>query len=338
MTTRKARAVALFSGGLDSTLAILVMKSHGVEVEAIKFLTHFGCDIKDSSSCGADPYAASAQFGFPVKLCHLGQKFVDIVKNPRFGYGKNMNPCIDCRLLMIQEAREYMEMPGADFIITGEVLAQRPMSQMRDTLNRIEAAANIDGRLVRPLSGRLLAPTKPELDGLIKREWLLDIAGRSRKRQMLLAKEFGLEKYPNAGGGCWLTERIYSNKLRDLLAYVEKPDYNDIRLIKLGRHFRLAHNLKLVVGHNQAENQAISTYIKPDDRVLEAIGAGSPIGILRGVADPALLALAGSMIARYSDARSLPLATVAVRINGAEEQQLEVVPAGNEVLERYRVI
>jgi tRNA-uridine 2-sulfurtransferase len=338
MTTRRAKAVALFSGGLDSTLAILVMRSHGVEVEAIKFLTHFGCDIKDSSSCGSDPYAASEQFGFSVKLCHLGQKFVDIVKNPRYGYGKNMNPCIDCRLLMIQEARDYMEMTGADFIITGEVLAQRPMSQMRDTLNRIETAANIDGRLVRPLSGRLLAPTRPELDGLIEREWLLDIAGRSRRRQMELAKQFGLEKYPNAGGGCWLTERIYSNKLRDLLAYTESPDFNDINLLKLGRHFRLAHNLKLIVGHNQAENQAIMQYVKPDDHVLEAIGVASPMGILRGVAEQSLLPLAASMIARYSDARNQALATVAVRGNSAPEQLLEVAPAGNEVLERYRVI
>ena len=197
----RAKAVALYSGGLDSTLAILQMMKYGVEVEAITFLTHFGCDATDSSSCGSDPYPAAEKFGFKVKLAHLGQRFLDIVRNPRFGHGKNMNPCIDCRLIMIDEGRHYMEMTGADFIITGEVLGQRPMSQRRYSLDLVARECGLSGKLVRPLSGRLLPPTIPEKEGKIRREWLLNIEGRSRKRQMDLAAEFGLTDYPNSGGG-----------------------------------------------------------------------------------------------------------------------------------------
>src|SRR3989339_1099493 len=153
---RQAKAVALYSGGLDSTLAILQMMKYGVEVEAITFMTHFGCDATDSSSCGSDPFPAAQKFGFKVKLAHLGQKFLDIVKNPRFGHGKNMNPCIDCRLTMIGEVKHYLDMIDGDFVITGEVLGQRPMSQRRFTLDLIARECGLEGRLVRPLSGRLL--------------------------------------------------------------------------------------------------------------------------------------------------------------------------------------
>jgi hypothetical protein len=175
----------------------------GVEVEAITFLTHVGCDASDKSSCGDDPYPAAEKFGFKVKLAHLGQRYIDIVKNPRYGHGKNMNPCIDCRLVMLDEAKDYMEMAGGQFVITGEVLGQRPMSQRRFTLDLVAKNCGLEGRLVRPLSGRLLPPTVPEKEGLIKREWLLDIEGRSRKRQMALAEQFGLadDRLPQSRGG-----------------------------------------------------------------------------------------------------------------------------------------
>jgi tRNA U34 2-thiouridine synthase MnmA/TrmU len=337
MKTRRVKAVALFSGGLDSTLAILVMKSHGVEVEAIKFLTHFGCDANNSSSCGSDPSLAANQFGFPVRLCHLGQKFIDMVKKPQFGYGKNMNPCIDCRILMLREAKDYLEMTDADFIITGEVLAQRPMSQMRGTLNLIDRESSLGGRLLRPLSGKLLPPTKPEMDGLIQRDWLLDISGRSRRRQIDLAAEFGLTGYPNPAGGCLLTEKAYSKKLRDLFTFVEEPGFDDFNLLKVGRHFRLAHDCRLVIGRNQPENQILLKNIRPGDRVLEAVNIASPIGLLRGNPLQKNIELAAAITARYSDARQQPKATVKIKGDGAPEQLLEVSPASNEILEKYRI-
>ncbi|HBZ00438.1 MAG TPA: hypothetical protein DEO84_03855, partial [candidate division Zixibacteria bacterium] len=286
------KAVALYSGGLDSTLAILQMMKYGVEVEAITFLTHFGCDATDKSSCGSDPYPAAEKFGFKVKLAHLGQRFFDIVKNPRFGHGKNMNPCIDCRLIMIDEARHYMEMTEADFIITGEVLAQRPMSQRRYSLDLVARECGLAGKLVRPLSGRLLPPTIPEKEGKIKREWLLNIEGRSRKRQMDLAAEFGLTDYPTPAGGCLLTDVNYSNRLRDLLKFNPDPDFNDLNLLRVGRHFRISPKAKLVVGRDEPENDVIESLKLPNDLILEAVDYKSPIGLLRGEISDEDIALA----------------------------------------------
>src|SRR3990172_4280923 len=155
------RAVALLSGGLDSTLAILTVLRQGIDVTAVTFLTHFGCDASDTSSCSRDSSANSHKFGFEVKLCHLADKFIDIVKNPKFGHGRNMNPCIDCRILMLREAGELMSILGADFIVTGEVVGQRPMSQRRETLPLIDRQAGVRGLVLRPLSAKLLKPTVP---------------------------------------------------------------------------------------------------------------------------------------------------------------------------------
>jgi tRNA U34 2-thiouridine synthase MnmA/TrmU len=300
-----AKAIALYSGGLDSTLAILQMMKYGVRVEAITFLTHFGCEATDSSSCGSDPFAAAQKFGFQVKLAHLGQKFTAIVKNPRFGHGKNMNPCIDCRLLMLAEAKQYMEIASGDFIITGEVLGQRPMSQLRFTLDLIARECGLDGKLVRPLSGKLLPPTVPELQGLIKREWLLDLEGRSRKRQMALAHEFGLTDYPNPAGGCLLTDERYSDRLRDLLRHKSNPDFNDLNLLRVGRHFRFASTAWLIVGRDENENNVIDTLCRSGDTRLEAVDFKSPVGLLRGEASPENLNAAASIVARYSDGKNV---------------------------------
>jgi tRNA-specific 2-thiouridylase len=194
-------AVALYSGGLDSTLAILVVLRQGVEVKAVTFLNHFGCDISDRSSCSKNPFSAAEQFGFEVKLSHLSEKFIEIVKNPKFGHGKNMNPCMDCRILMLKEAKEFMNMTGAAFIITGEVLGQRPMSQRRDALDVIDREAGLKGHVLRPLSAKLMKPTIAEEKGIVERGLLYDFSGRSRKPQIALAEEFGLTDYPAPAGG-----------------------------------------------------------------------------------------------------------------------------------------
>ncbi|OGC90763.1 MAG: hypothetical protein A2W25_13720 [candidate division Zixibacteria bacterium RBG_16_53_22] len=333
---RQAKAIALYSGGLDSTLAILQMMKYGVEVEAITFMTHFGCDATDSSSCGSDPFPAAQKFGFKVKLAHLGQKFIDIVKNPRFGHGKNMNPCIDCRLTMIGEVKHYLDMIGGDFVITGEVLGQRPMSQRRFTLDLVARECGLDGRLVRPLSGRLLPPTLPEKEGLISREWLLDIQGRSRKRQMQLAREFGLTTYPSPASGCLLTDKRYSDRLRDLLRFKPDTDFNDLNLLRVGRHFRLGPEAKLVVGRDQNENNIIESLQLEKDILLEAVDFKSPVGLFRGEATPGKMDQAASIVARYSDGNGQPVVSVSHR-TFANSGILETSPATDLLLQEVRI-
>jgi tRNA U34 2-thiouridine synthase MnmA/TrmU len=332
----RAKAIALYSGGLDSTLAILQMMKYGVDVEALTFMTHFGCDASDSSSCGSDPYPAALKFGFRVKLAHLGMKFFNIVKNPRFGHGKNMNPCIDCRLLMLSEGHEYMKLAGGDFIITGEVLGQRPMSQRRYSLDLITRECGLDGRLVRPLSGRLLAPTLPEKEGKIKREWLLNIEGRSRKRQMQLADEFGLTEYPNPAGGCLLTDKNYSHRLRDLLQYTAKPEFNDLNLLKVGRHFRLSPTAKLIVGRDEKENGTIQSLASANDILFEALDFKSPLGLLRSDIPVNYMEISASVVARFCDGKNEPFLKIEYIAQG-ENGIIETSPAVSKFIETVKV-
>lgn len=331
-----AKAVALYSGGLDSTLAVLVMLKQGVEVTAITFLNHFGCDISDKSSCSKDPFAASVKFGFQVKLSHLSGKFLDIVKNPRYGHGKNMNPCVDCRILMLKEAREFMKLLGADFLITGEVLGQRPMSQRKECFPMIDKAADVKGLVLRPLSGRLLPATIPEESGLIKRDSLHDFNGRTRKPQMALAEEFGLTEYPSPAGGCLLTEPNYSYKLKDLLDHNRDPEYKDINFLRAGRHFRYSADCKIIIGRHREENQIIKSLADPDDYLLKVEGFGSPTTVLLGNVTEDAIAAAASMCARYSDAKNLPEVDVTVFRN-EKRYNLKVRPADDELLNYLRI-
>jgi tRNA-specific 2-thiouridylase len=330
------KAIALYSGGLDSTLAILAVMKQGVEVTAITFLNHFGCDISDRSSCSKDPFAASVKFSFKVKLAHLSDKFLEIVKNPRYGHGRNMNPCIDCRILMLKEAKDLMDLTGADFIITGEVLGQRPMSQRKDCFPMIDKAAQLRGSVLRPLSARLLPLTVPEEKGLVKRDLLYDFSGRSRKPQMALAREFGLTEYPAPAGGCLLTEPIYAFKLRDLLRYDSNPGYTDINLLRIGRHFRFSPDCKIIVGRDKEENDAIRSMAGSDDCLLKVEGTGSPLTVLRGKITDEALMCAATLCARYSDANKFPEVDVTVTMNN-NCYNLKVKPASNEMTAIYRI-
>lgn len=309
------KAIALYSGGLDSTLAILIVLRQGIDVTAITFLTHFGCDISDKSSCSKNPFAASEKFGFEVKLCHLADKFIEIVRNPKYGYGKNMNPCIDCRILMLKEAKQFLKMKGADFVITGEVLYQRPMSQRRDTLLKIDREAGLEGYVLRPLSAKLLKPTIPEQMGMVNRDLLYDFHGRSRKPQIRLAEEFGLTEYPTPAGGCLLTDPIYSQRLKDLFEHNSNPSIKDINLLRIGRHIRLSKQCKVVIGRNEKENQKINELSENDDYLLWVEGFVSPLAIITGNAEEKDIKLAASILIRYSDAKDLLEAKVSVSKN-----------------------
>ena len=332
----KPKAIALYSGGLDSTLAILVMLRHGVEIEALKFLMPFGGDVGSSSSHNLKPYPAAEQFGFNVELYDLGWEFVEIVKNPKYGYGKNMNPCIDCRLLMLKKAKDYMETSGADFVITGEVIGQRPMTQLRNSMNLIEKQCGLEGRLVRPLSGKLLKPTIPEKEGLIKRDWLLDFSNRSRKRQTELAEQFGLKDYNAPAGGCFLTDKHYCLRLKDLFAFNKNFDLNDIDLLRVGRQFRLTDRCKFVVGRNESENDAISSLARDTDIIFEVKNTGSPIGLLRGEPDSGAIKLAASITVRYSDSKHENTVIVDI-LTGLQKNMVQVKPADNNKVVEIRI-
>ncbi len=328
---KRGHAIALFSGGLDSSLAIILMLQQNIEVTALTFMTHFGCDLGDRSSCGTDPYPVAEKFGFRVKLVHLGQKFVDIVEKPQFGRGGNMNPCVDCRILMLREAKEFMEMSGADFIVTGEVLGQRPFSQVKDKINLTIREAGLKGKLLRPLSAKLLPPTEAELSGMVDRSQLEDISGRSRKRQMELAAKFGLEDYPNPGGGCLLTDVGYSNRLRDLLQQTEHLNFDDLNLLRVGRHFRLDPQTKLVVGRNERDNNLIQGYKRDHHYLLEAPDVGSPLTILIGDASEENLKMAAMITARYSSAKhESSIRVVSIRLSDNAETEMTVAPARDE--------
>ncbi len=352
-----AKAVALLSGGLDSTLAIIAMLRQGIDITAVTFLTHFGCDISDSSSCSRNPFPAAGRFGFEVKLSHLSDKFIAIVKNPRYGYGKNMNPCVDCRILMLREAGELMGMIGADFIITGEVLGQRPMSQKRHTLRMIDKEAGLKGCVLRPLSARLMDVTIPEEKGLVKRDMLYDFSGRSRKPQIALAREFGLTDYPAPAGGCLLTEPNYAYRLKELLRHNPDPSFRDLNLLRVGRHFRFSITCKAIVGRDEKENDVIEALSGAEDYLLRVEDVGSPVVLLSGEGSDGFITLAASLCARYSAAKHLSEVEVAVRKGGdalhvtrygskekidegsgvARAFKINVSPADRKLIEEYRI-
>jgi tRNA U34 2-thiouridine synthase MnmA/TrmU len=333
---RRPHAVALFSGGLDSALAVLLLLKQEIEVTALTFMTAFGCDLSDRSSCGHNPFPAAERFGFRVKLANLGQDYVEMVRHPRYGRGKNMNPCVDCRIMMLSQAKAFMELEGADFVVTGEVMGQRPFSQVKSKLALTEREAGLQGLLLRPLSALLLPPTLPEERGWVDRSRLAGIQGRSRKPQMELARQLGLVDYPNPASGCLLTDPGYSARLADLFSHNEFVELADLNLLRTGRQFRLSDRVKAIVGRHETDNARIQAEVRPGDLLLEVPDTGSPLTLLSGPAETADVRLAAEITARYSRARILPLVQVEVR-GSTSVSTLAVVPATPAKCDRYRI-
>ena len=247
----KIKAIALFSGGLDSTLAMKIIIDQGIDVIACNINTGFG-STKDRY---AHMKSMCDQVGAELRIIDIQSEYLrDVLFDPKYGYGKNFNPCIDCHAKMFEVAKRIMTHEGASFLISGEVLGQRPMSQNKEALQKVLDESNCDGLLLRPMSAKLLAPTLAEQNGLVDREKLEGIAGRNRERQFALATEFGLKDFESPGGGCLLTDESFAKKMRDFLAY-DSFDIEDIVVIKYGRHMRLPENAKLVVGRNQIDNE-----------------------------------------------------------------------------------
>jgi len=293
--TRKA--LALLSGGLDSALAIYLVKRQGVDVTAVSFTSFFSpldADLPDSTV-----KILAQQLDVPLILRPKGTDFLELIRNPAHGHGKNLNPCIDCRIYTFRKARELAEEMGASFIVTGEVLGQRPMSQRRDAMALIDKESGCRGLVLRPLSALLMPPTLPEEAGIIDREQLLNVGGRGRKVQLRMAREIGLSGYSPPAGGCLLTDKGFSSRLRDLLEAIENPTPEDLELLRVGRHFRLRPGLKIVVGRNQEENRRLEELAGPN-MIFSPSEFPGPTIVCIGNPEPNENALIGSVIRRYS--------------------------------------
>jgi tRNA U34 2-thiouridine synthase MnmA/TrmU len=342
--TSPVKAIGLISGGLDSALAAGLLMELGVQVKGLYFSTGF-CKV-DHRRAINDPREAverlrnpglrtGALLGFPVEVVDVAEAYLEVVRHPRHGYGANVNPCIDCRIFMLYKAREVMEEEGADLVFTGEVLGQRPMSQYKKALRLVEKDAGLSGRLLRPLSAHFMEPTLPERDGRLDRKRLLSIQGRSRLPQLALARKLGIDEYAQPSGGCcYLADPNYARRFRDLVAHAgDNPiTGEDTTLLKVGRHFRLDPQLKLVTGRNEGENHFLERYtagrwtISPSDRAgTFALGLGEP--------DQAQLLLMAAIVARYSQHRDAGAVAVEVA-RESQRQVLSVAPASQETLER----
>jgi tRNA U34 2-thiouridine synthase MnmA/TrmU len=305
----RPRALGLFSGGLDSMLAALMLRRAGVEVAGVTFVTPF---------FGAErPRRSAAHIGLDLTELEVGPEHLEqVVKNPRFGYGSNLNPCLDCHAYMFRKAGELADARGLDFLFSGEVLGQRPMSQNRQALVTVAKHSGRAERILRPLSARLLPPTGPEEAGLVDRELLGDLSGRGRKAQLALAAEYGVSDYPSPAGGCLLTEPGFSRRLADLLEHDPEAGVAEVELLKHGRHLRLSPRAKLVVGRNQADNRALEAAAPAGALRLAAKDVPGPLGLYFGPRPAEELELAARVVAGYGKAR--PGQKVAVDAGGRE--------------------
>jgi len=305
----KIKALGISSGGLDSILSAFVLMDAGIDVKWVTFETPFFSADKSKH--------ASSLYNIPMRVETITKDYVNMLKNPKGGYGKNMNPCMDCHSFMFRKAGDLMEEEGASFLFSGEVAGQRPMSQTKNALRYVEKNSGYQGYIVRPLSGKILPETMPEQKGWLQREDLLDIFGRSRKRQMELAEKYGITDYPSPGGGCLLTDKIFSRRLKDLFEYQKILDILDYELLNYGRHIRISPEEKLIVGRNQNENEKLREIASRLDCIKIRIqDYPGPFSILRGSGEN--MFVAGSICAGYSKAVSEGSCVVLFESKGKE--------------------
>ncbi len=334
--TQARRAIALVSGGLDSMLAVRVVQEQGIEVEGINFYTGFCVEghthairrKEQAKKKRNNALWVAEQLGIKLHIVDVIEEYKSIVMNPKHGYGANLNPCLDCKGFMVGKAMEWLERLGADFIITGEVVGQRPMSQRRDTMPIIARESGANDRLLRPLSAKLLPPTLPEREGWIDRDRLYDFSGRGRKPQMALAERFGLRDYAQpAGGCCFLTNPQYSAKLADLWRARGSKEYefDDIMLLKIGRHLRPRPEFKLIVGREEGENRYLEGYRK-QYTTLRTLSHAGPLALIDGHCDDEGLDLAARLVARFSQGRDADEVVVEIAEPGGEGRPRAVRP------------
>ncbi len=332
----KIVGLGLVSGGLDSLTACLILKLQGIEVVGLNFKSPFClCDKSLShSECGLNLFYD--KLDIKINTLAKGDDYLEIVKNPKFGYGKNLNPCIDCRIYILKKAKDYMRKFNAHFIFTGEVLNQRPKSQNLKALKIVESEAELEGILLRPLSAKLLKPTILEKQGLIDRSKLLAIWGRSRKIQLELARKHGLLENYYACGGCLLTEQSFANRMRDYMDHCQEKELKmtDVNILKYGRHFRFK-SAKIIIGRNEIENNILLELKNPEDTIMEAKSVVGPITIVQGSIDNDVLQFAAKMTLRYSDFEGIEGQICFSKKSSKMSNILTVKKEKDEVLKTY---
>jgi tRNA U34 2-thiouridine synthase MnmA/TrmU len=334
--SQQRKAVALISGGLDSLLAAKVVMEQGVHVEGINFYTGFCVEghthairKKDRGKRKRNNALWVAEtLGIKLHIVDISEEYKEIVLHPRHGYGANLNPCLDCKIFMVRKAYEWIEKHGFDFIITGEVIGQRPMSQRKDTLPVVSRDSGAGDRLLRPLCARNLPETLPEREGWVDRSKLHDFSGRTRKPQMALARHYGIEDYAQpAGGCCFLTDEAYSKKLADLWQARGRRSYelDDIMLLKVGRHIRPAPHYKIIIAREEGESQFLEGYRKRFLHI-RTVSHGGPLALIDGEASEADIELAARIVARYSQGKTADQVVVSVTDCTGPTREMTVVP------------
>jgi tRNA-specific 2-thiouridylase len=334
MEMRKPKAIALLSGGLDSILAVKVMLDLGFEVIALNLKTPF-CTCDGEDVCYSQVTAEKLKV--PLRRIYGGRDYLEMVKKPRHGYGKNMNPCIDCRVFLFREAKKIMEEEGAGFVFTGEVLGERPMSQRRDAMSLIERESGLKGRVLRPLSAKLLEPTMMEEEGVVDRSKLLDIQGRSRKPQLALARRYQIDYFPCPAGGCLLTDPGFARKLKESLEHGQ-DSLRDMALLKVGRHFRTPSGAKIIAGRDKSENEALMGLAWAAEPKFTAHGIMSTYVLLLGEPSQENKTWAARVCARYSDRKDSRSVPVRMWLGSPSEfELLKVDPMDESLLSAFRV-
>jgi tRNA-specific 2-thiouridylase len=333
--SEQIKAVGMLSGGLDSTLAVRIILEQGIQVTALHFRTGFSYPRRDretGESLPSDAERAAEMLGVPLEIIEVPDDYIPIVLHPRFGYGSGMNPCVDCRIFLLRQAKAWMEEHGHHFVFTGEVSGQRPKSQMRPTLRTVERESGLEGTLLRPLTAKLLDPTIPEQRGWVDRQKLYGINGRGRKEQIALATKFGITEYAQPSGGCCtLIHKAYARRLSDFLDHEgeEALTTEQVQLLAVGRHLRLDSGRKVVVGRHERENNYLESCGVPGV-LLTTPELPGPVTLVPGKPTREEIQQAARITAGYSDGKSKPAIHVEVRRDGSPVEMMTVTPIARE--------
>jgi hypothetical protein len=327
------QGIVMFSGGLDSTIVVHLLKSQGLKIKALHFVLPFYSGLGLSHEKIRE---SADRLGVPLQIEEEGEEYIKMIRDPRFGFGKNANPCVDCRIRRLVRAKKIMEAEGASFIATGEVAGQRPMSQGYNSMNAIEKRAGVRGLLIRPLSAKLLPETEPENKGLVSREKLFNWCGRGRILQLDYAKKYDL-KHAAPAGGCILTTVDSSRRFHEFADHT--PDYTltDFKLLAYGRHFRINSKSKFIVGRNESENDTILQLLAPENTCLEIMDSLGPVGFIRGDYSEEDLLLCSALLARFSKEKSNETVRIALMENDKVTKTMNVAPADVAICDKYRI-